>query len=156
TGRPDLYLAILKRSVDALKPGGYGLFVLPETFLKADSARGMRRFLASSCWINCIVDLTAVPVFEGVYTILLIFQKQNGNETAPIAKIVRCQDRVAQALQDVLQERTVQTSFYSIHETTQGAFTSDEWSVETPSVSLILKKYAQMGELDEDAQIGQG
>jgi type I restriction-modification system DNA methylase subunit len=33
-GRPDLYLAILKIAVDILRPGGYGLFVLPETFLK--------------------------------------------------------------------------------------------------------------------------
>jgi SAM-dependent methyltransferase len=30
-GRPDLYLAILKTAIDALKHGGYALFVLPET-----------------------------------------------------------------------------------------------------------------------------
>src|SRR5258706_9616999 len=33
TGRPDLYLAILKMSLELLKPGGYGLFALPGTFL---------------------------------------------------------------------------------------------------------------------------
>ena len=43
-GRPDLYLAMLKLATDLLKPGGYGLFVLPETFLKSESAGGIRRF----------------------------------------------------------------------------------------------------------------
>jgi methylase of polypeptide subunit release factors len=157
-GRPDLYLAILKRSVDALKSGGYGLFVLPETFLKADSAQGVRRFLASTCWIHCLVDLTAVRVFEdvGVYTILLVFQKHSSTESEPLAKIVRCEDRVAQALQEVLDDRCIQTPFYTVHESTQDAFAHEEWSLATPTVGLILKKYAEMGELQSEAQLRQG
>jgi hypothetical protein len=39
-----------RRPVNLLKPGGFGLFVLPETFIKSDSARAVRRFLTSACW----------------------------------------------------------------------------------------------------------
>jgi methylase of polypeptide subunit release factors len=157
-GRPDLYLAILKRAIESLNPGGYGLFVLPETFLKSDSAKHVRRFLTTHCWIHCFVDLTAVRVFEdvGVYTILLIFQKGLANEAAPLAKVVLCQDRVAQALQDVLDDRTLETSFYSVHESTQDAFAKDEWSLATPALALVLRKYAEMGELGSEAQLRQG
>lgn len=157
-GRPDLYLAILKLAADLLKPGGYGLFVLPETFLKSDSARGVRRLLAATCWVHCVVDLTAVRVFEdiGVYTILLIFQKRSPNELEPRAKIVRCDDRVAQALQEVLDDRNVQTPFYSVHESSQDAFAHDEWSLATPAVALILRKYAEMDELQAETQLRPG
>jgi methylase of polypeptide subunit release factors len=157
-GRPDLYLAIIKIAIDLLKPGGYGLFVLPETFLKSDSARGVRSLLASTCWIHCIVDLTAVRIFEdvGVYTILLIFQKRTLNELAPRAKIARCEDLVAQALQDILDDRTIETPFYTVHQTSQDAFAHDEWSLATPAVSLILRKYALMGELGSEVHIRQG
>jgi methylase of polypeptide subunit release factors len=157
-GRPDLYLAILKSAIESLKPGGYGLFVLPETFLKSDSARYVRQFLAANSWIHCVVDLTAVRVFEdvGVYTILLIFQKRIANEPGPLAKVVRCQDRVAQALQDVLDDRTVEASFYTIHESKQDAFSEEEWSLATPALALVLRKYAEMGELSSEAQLRQG
>jgi methylase of polypeptide subunit release factors len=157
-GRPDLYLAVLKLAIESLSPGGYGLFVLPETFLKSDSARGVRQFLAATCWVHCVVDLTAVRVFEdtGVYTILLIFQKQLPSDTEPIAKILLCQDRVAQALQEVLDNRVTQTSFYSLHESTQDAFAQEEWTLATPAVALVLRKYAEVGELSEEAQLRQG
>ncbi len=157
-GRPDLYLAILKSTVELLKPGGYGLFVLPETLLKAESAEGVRRFLAENCWIHCVVDLTAVRVFEdvGVYTILLIFQKRVSNEPGPSAKIVRCQDRIAQALQEVLDGRNIETPFYTVHEVDQTAFLEDEWSLATPELALILRKYAEQGQLGSEAQLRQG
>lgn len=157
-GRPDLYLAILKSAIDSLKAGGYGLFVLPETFLKSDSAKDVRNFLSANCWVHCIVDLTAVRVFEdvGVYTILLIFQKRLANEPAPLAKVVRCQDRVAQALQDVLDDRTIETSFYTVHQSTQESFAEAEWSLATPALALVLRKYAEMGELADEAQLRQG
>jgi methylase of polypeptide subunit release factors len=157
-GRPDLYLAILKSAVELLQPGGYGLFVLPETFLKSDSAKGVRNFVTANCWIHCIVDLTAVRIFEdvGVYTILLVFQKRLANELGPLAKVVRCQDRVAQALQEVLDGRSIETSFYTVHETGQDAFAGDEWSLATPALALILRKYAEQGELTIEAQLRQG
>src|SRR5205814_1709870 len=84
-GRVDLYLAILKLGLDMLRPGGFGLFVLPQNFLIAESARGVRELLLSQAWIHCLVDLSAVRVFEevGVYVVLLVFQKKPTAPTAP-------------------------------------------------------------------------
>lgn len=158
-GRPDLYLAMLKMGLELLKPGGYGLFVLPETFLKSESARAIRRAIAETAFVLCLVDLTAVRVFEnvGVYTILLIFQKKSA-EMGPAApaKVVRCQDRVGQALQDVIDDRIATTSFYSIHETTQEAFQDAEWSLAPPYVMSTLRKYLKLAELGTECQLRQG
>ena len=64
--------------MEVLKPGGFGLFVLPQNFLLTQIAllecelisQKMRGFIASA-------DLSAVPIFGdvGVYVILLVFQK---------------------------------------------------------------------------------
>lgn len=158
-GRPDLYLAMLKISLRLLKPGGYGLFVLPETFLKTNSAEGVRRLISREAWVECLVDLTAVRVFEnvGVYTILLIFQKKPTElGPAPLGKIVRCQDQVAQALQDVLDDRTVESQFYRIYNATQDAFAEKEWSVSPPLVAILLRKYAELAELGTECRLRQG
>jgi len=159
SGRPDLYLAILRMSLDLLKPGGFGLFVLPETFLKATSAAGIRKFLADHAWIHCVVDLTAVKVFEdvGVYTILIIFRRKSSpDEPGPTARVVRCQDRVAQALQDVLDDRVINSQFYTIHEATQDAFQGEEWSLAPPTIALMLRKYSQLSKLGAECRLGQG
>jgi hypothetical protein len=159
SGKPDIYLAMLKMSLDLLKPGGYGLFVLPEAFLKSSSAKGLRELIGREAWIECLADLTAVRVFEnvGVYTILLIFQKKAEKfGQTPSAKIVRCQDRVAQALQDVIDDRVVVSQFYSIHETTQEAFSGGEWSLAPPGINLILRKYAELAELGAECDLRQG
>jgi methylase of polypeptide subunit release factors len=158
-GRPDVYLAILKIALDVLKPGGFGLFVLPETFLKSDSAHSIRSALADSAWIRCLVDLTSVRVFEevGVYTILLIFQKKS-ETLAPLrtAKVVQCQGNVSQALQDVLDDREVQSQFYTIYDVSQEAFAGGEWSLAPPSVALLLKKYSRLAELKDECSVRQG
>jgi len=80
TGRIDTYLAFLKLAVESLKPGGYGMFVLPYAFLLGNNAAGMRRLLAETCWIRCLVDMSAIRVFEdtNAYVVLLIFQKKLG------------------------------------------------------------------------------
>jgi len=158
SGRPDIYLAMLKVGLDLLKPGGYGLFVLPESFLKTTSAANVRELISREAWIECVADLTAVRIFEnvGVYTILLIFQKKNAFGPPPLAKIVRCQDRVAQALQDVLDERVVTSQFYSIHETTQEAFAEKEWSLAPPTIALMLKKYTDLAQLGHECHVRQG
>ena len=43
-----------------------------------------------------------------------------------------------------------------MHESTQDAFGQDEWSLATPAVNIILKKYAEMGQLSGEAQLRQG
>jgi hypothetical protein len=159
SGRPDIYLAMLKMGLDLLKPGGYGLFVLPEAFLKSNFAIGIRELIGAQAWVTCVADLTAVRVFEnvGVYTILLIFQKRAAElGPAPTAKILRCQERIAQALQDVIDDRTVESPFYTIHETTQEAFSGGAWSLARPEISLILRKYAELTELGSECEVRQG
>jgi len=63
-GRLDLYLAFLKHSVERLRPGGFGLFVLPHSFLLSKSAHGIRDWILEQCWIHCLADLSAIRVFE--------------------------------------------------------------------------------------------
>ena len=77
-GRIDSYLAFLLTGLKLLKPGGYGFFILPHSFLISESARGMRDLLREESWIHCLADLFAVRVFgdTGIYVILLIFQKE--------------------------------------------------------------------------------
>ena len=50
-GRVDLYLGFLKVAIEALRPHGFGLFVLPHNFLLAKNAAKMRKFVSESCWI---------------------------------------------------------------------------------------------------------
>ena len=63
--------------------------MLPETFLKSESAGGIRRFLASSCWILCVVDLTAVKICEDVVSLHnpAHFPEANANEATLIAMV---------------------------------------------------------------------
>lgn len=158
-GRVDLYLAMLRLSMEMLKPGGFGLFVLPQNFLLAESAAGMRRYLAEGAWVHCLADLSAVPVFGdvGVYVILLIIQKlPEQPQLAPNAIIVRAQDMVGQALQDVLEGRTIESPYYSIYEKGQEAFREDTWLVLPPQSAAIRRKFSEFAELQSFTQLRQG
>jgi len=79
-GRPDSYLAFVKLCLDAVTEGGFVCLVLPQTFLFAKNAAFLRRAIADECYVRCIVDLSAIRVFEGVntYNVLLIVQKRFG------------------------------------------------------------------------------
>ena len=158
SGRPDLYLAILKLSLEMLKPGGFGLFVLPESFLKADYARKLRATVASMAWIHVVVDLTAVEIFPdiGVYSILLIFErKAQYPALLRTAKVVQCRGNVPDALQDILEDRVYESRFYNIYEVEQDAF-GEEWSLAPPSVARLLRKLEQFPLIEEQFTIRQG
>lgn len=139
-GRKDLYLAFLQLSLDMLKPGGFGLFVLPHSFLLSRSAAGLRKRLSQSTWIRCLADLSAIRVFDdtGSYIVLLIFQKKNPNILEPPpATIVKCHEFVGKALQDVLEGRVVESNFYSVYEMSQEKFAEESWWVLPPSEASI-------------------
>jgi type I restriction-modification system DNA methylase subunit len=158
-GRVDLYLAMLRLSMEMLKPGGFGLFVLPQNFLLAESAAGMRRYLAEGAWVHCLADLSAVPVFGdiGVYVILLIIQKlPEPTQLAPNAIVVRAQDMVGQALQDVLEGRKIESPYYSIYEVGQEAFREGAWLVLPPQSAAIQRKFSEFAELQSFTQLRQG
>ena len=159
SGRIDSYLAFLLLSLKLLKPGGFGLFVLPHSFLLKDSDRAMRNLLSQEAWIHCLVDLSAVKVFgdTGIYVILLIFQKRPPVVyDAPLVTIVKCQEFPGLALQDVLEGRLQENSFYSIYETNQSFFREDTW-VALPQAEILLKRrFEGLPKLEDFLQIRQG
>lgn len=159
TGRTDLYLAFLRLSLEALKPGGYGLFVLPHSFLLGNNARRMRKLISETCWIRCIADLSAIRVFQQTdsYVILLVFQKKPDTlQAAPPAMIIKCQDLVGRALQDALLGRRLESSFYSIYDVQQDTFQSAEWLVLPPTESAITRKLDALPSLGDFLHIHQG
>lgn len=146
TGRIDMYLAFLRIGLEMLKPGGYGLFVLPHSFLLGENARGMRRMIADAAWVRFLADLSAIRVFRDTasYVVLLVFQKKTGtsNMGAP-ATVLKCQDLLGRALQDVLEGRRVEGNFYSIYDVEQEVFQEDDWLVLPPTESRLRRRLAR-------------
>ena len=159
SGRIDTYLAFLKLGLEMLKPGGYGLFVLPHSFLLSRSAKSLREALSSNAWITCLADLSAIRVFGdfGSYVILLIFQKKpEMTLKAPPALIVKCDDLVGIALEDALDGRHIETAFYNIFSVDQTAFQEPEWSLVPPTLSSIERRLLEMPTLATFLHIRQG
>lgn len=159
TGRVDTYLAFLKVGLDLLKPGGYGLFVIPHSFLIANSAELMRKTLQENAWIRCVADLSAIPVFgnTGIYVTLLIFQKKDdSNKTAPKATIIKCRDFVGKALQDAIRGYMRENDFYSVFEVQQKLFENKEWHILPHKEFQIQNKINQFPRLNAFLDIRQG
>ncbi len=159
SGRIDTYLAFLRIGVEMLKPGGYGLFVLPHSFLLSKNASGMRKLIFETTWIRCLADLSAIRVFEdsGSYVILLVFQKKpDSGEKAPPATIIKCQDLVGRALQDALEGRRVETNFYSIYDVKQDTFGNNEWLILPPTESSIKRKFEVLPTIGDFFHVRQG
>lgn len=159
SGRIDTYLAFLRLGLEMLKPGGYGMFVIPHSFLLSKNASKVRKLILETSWIRCLADLSAIRVFEdsGSYVILLIFQKKTDAEhKAPPSLIIRCQDLVGIALQDALAGIQKETKFYSIYEVEQTAFGKDEWIILPPTESSIMRKFQEMPTLENflDVHVG--
>jgi hypothetical protein len=158
-GRIDMYLPFLRMGLEMLKPGGYGLFVLPHSFLLGENAQGMRGLIAKSAWIRCLADLSAIRVFgdSGSYIILMVFQKRLEGETSgPPATIVRCRDLVGRALQDAAEGVRTQTAAYSIHDIDQQAFGEDEWVLLSPAESRLRDKFRRLPTISDFLEVRQG
>lgn len=158
-GRIDTYLAFLRLALELLKPGGYGLFVLPHSFLVSASAQGMRERLANETAIHCLADLSSIRVFGdlGSYIVLLVFQKKGGPAPeAPAAAIIRCQDFVGHALEDYLHGRLRESTFYNIYEVGQQEFRQREWIVLPPTESVVRQRLRALPELGEIAEVHEG
>jgi methylase of polypeptide subunit release factors len=158
SGRVDLYLAFLKDAVDRLLPGGFGLFVLPHSFLLSKSADGIRIWILEHAWILCLADLSAIRVFEdtNIYVILLIVQKKGEALPPPNATIIKCQDQVGHALQDAIEGKKTENKFYSIHEVEQSEFMSNGWLVLPPTEATINKRLQSLPVLEEFLELRQG
>jgi len=159
TGRIDLYLAFLRIAIDALRPGGFGFFVLPHNFLLAKSAGKMRSLLFEQCFVRCLVDLRDVAVFEatGSYVVLVVFQKKpRETGVTPPALVVKCQDLVGRALQYAIEGRQIETNLFSIYEVEQGAFREPEWHILPPVEAGVKSKIKAFPKLSEflDVRLG--
>ncbi len=158
-GRIDLYLAFLRIGLEMLKPGGYGLFVLPHSFLLGENARGLRRLIAQTSWIRCLADVSAIRIFgeSGSYVILLIFQKKPFEiQKAPPAMIIKCQDSVGEALQQALLGRRMETNYYSIYDVAQEVFDETNWLILPPMTSAIKRKLKLLPTIGDFLHIHQG
>ncbi len=92
----DLYVAFVKLSIELIKPGGFGMLVLPHSFLISESASAVRNLLLEKCWISLFADLSEVEVFEGVgvYVLLMIFQRKQLFDSPPPQSInIKMQER---------------------------------------------------------------
>lgn len=159
SGRIDMYLAFLRIGLEMLKPGGYGLFVLPHSFLLAKNASRMRKFISETSWIRCLADLSAIRVFEdsGSYIVLLIFQKKSDlGQKAPLATIIKCQDLVGRALQEAVEGRRIETPHYSIYDVEQDIFGKDEWLILPPTESTVKRKFDTLQTVDHLLHVRQG
>lgn len=158
-GWRDTYLAFLSLGLDALKPGGFGLYVLPHSFLLSNSATGMRRRLSEETWIRCLADLSNIKVFGnlGTYIILLIFEKKiNKDANRPSATIINCQELVGHALEDYLEGRQPNTKLYSIDEVDQDEFTKATWIILPKVDASIIGKLRGLPKLDDFVHIYEG
>jgi hypothetical protein len=157
-GRVDLYLAFVKDAIDRLPPGGFGLFVLPHSFLLSKSAQGIRDWLLEQCWVHCLADLSAIRVFEDtdIYVILLIVQRKSEALPEVQATVIKCQDQVGRALQDAIEGKRVDGKFYSIHAVEQSSFKSQGWLVLAPTESTIDKRMRSLPVLEEFLELRQG
>ena len=158
SGRIDTYLAFLYLATKLLRPGGYGLFVLPHSFLLGKSAGKIREYISESCWIRVLVDLSGVKVFDnvGAYVVLLILQKKDSTNLEPPAVMAQCQDLVGQALEDVLSERVTEQPYYSVYLSSQTEFEETDWQFTPPSDRELSAKINRFPKLSEFLEVKQG
>ena len=157
-GRVDVSLAFIKIAIDLLKPGGFGLFVLPHGFLLGSSSASVRKLLYDCTWIRALADLSAIKIFEnaGAYVVLLVFQKKIPVTLPPNAKIVKCRDLVGKALEDALKNIPIETKYYSIYETDQTCFQGKDWTLLPPAEESFKRKLAGLPRLNDLFVIRQG
>lgn len=138
SGRTDIYLAFIKLSLDSLKEGGYALFVLPHSFLISKNAEKLRMYIYQNFTINCIVDLSTIPVFgnTGIYTILLIVKKEVNTSSSTL--IVKCKNSVGKALQATLKKEIQGNQDFSIYDVNRDFFLNKKWFV-LPKKEIDLK-----------------
>jgi len=150
----DLYLTFIKIAIECLNEDGFGLFVLPNTFLVTDSAKLIRKYLLKECNILCLVDLSSVKyeIFEtaGIYPVLLIFQKRQKKEKKDVhTTIATINDYVGRALTDILEEKNANHASYNIFTVSQEFFHKEKWRLLTPSESNLEIKLSKLKKLND-------
>lgn len=158
-GRTDAYLAFIKLCLESLEVDGLACFVLPQAFLNAANAAVLRAEISKSFDVRCLIDLSAVPVFEGVgaYSILLIVQRRPPDTIARLpAQVGQITEFVGAALQACLDGRFVDTPYYKVFPVGQDFFCSKEWIIVSPAFVAIDQALRTMPRLASYARAMQG
>ena len=156
-GRVDSYLAFLKLGLDMIANGGYGLFVIPHSFLISKNAKKLRKYISDNFVINYLIDLSAIQVFgnTGIYVVLLIVQKRVPT-LGDTSVLVKCENKEGYALQAALKWDFTETSSYSVYKTQNSIFCAEEWYV-LPKREVELKtKLEVFPKITEFVEVRQG
>ncbi|MDP8209155.1 MAG: N-6 DNA methylase [Candidatus Electryonea clarkiae] len=158
-GRNDLYHAFLRIGMNLVSPGGFLLYVLPQSFVSNKSATALRTIIKENFWIHYYVDLSEVNVFQeaGIYTMLLILQKKpNYPISEPEAVVVECKDFPGHALQDALGGYRGDKKFYRIYECRQSDFEKNKWNPQPQREREIISRVKRFGKLSDFMEVRQG
>ena len=157
-GKLDMYLAFLAFSIRALKPGGFGCFVIPQSLLTSDNLKNVRNWVLEQAWVHVVADLSVIRIFDaGIYVALIIVEKKTDRgRVQPPVSVIRCQKDVGAALDDFLDSNYVRTFSHAIFESTQDSLKRPTWSVPFPEESQLLGKLEQLGHLNDFAAVQQG
>ena len=156
--KPDAYLAFLVASIESLRPGGFGCFVVPQSLLTSDNLKRLRDWIIDQAWVHLVADLSAVRVFRSsVYVVLLVVQKKDGSEMgAPSVSVIRCQKDVGLALDNFLDGNHRRTFSYSIFSARQESLSRPTWSVPLPEEAGLLDRLESFPKLGGVADVRQG
>ena len=157
-GKLDTYVAFLRLAIRAIRPGGFGFFVVPQPLLTSDSLKKLRDWILDQAWVRVIADLSAIPVFKAdAYVILLIVQRKDEIALSePTVSLIKCQRDVGGALEDFLDGRWRKTYSYSIFDVPQTSLNRETWSPNTPRETQLLSKLGTLPQLKDVAKVRQG
>jgi hypothetical protein len=136
SGRMDAYIPFVQLCLELSQPRGIVCLVLPQTFMTAANASALRTKISLEFDVRCLVDLSAVPVFEsvGAYTTLLVLQRRivvPGLDRPP-AQIAQVTESVGAALQACIDGREVKNQLFSVFPAAQAIFRSKAWVLVSP------------------------
>lgn len=158
-GRLDAYIPFMKLCLSRVSDDGFACFVIPQTFLQAKNATIIRRQIGNQFDVRCLIDLSAIDVFEGIgaYSILLIVQKRAGEtEIRPEALVGQATEFVGSALQAALDGREVQTPYFRVFLVEQSYFLTPEWVIRPPEVIEFDRRLQSYPRLSDYLECFQG
>jgi hypothetical protein len=159
-GRLDAYIPFVHLCLNLAEPGGFICLVLPQVFLTASNAAALRRSVSEEFDVRCLVDLSAIPVFEGTgsYTILLIAQRRRSTDTEQglPAMVAQVTEGIGIALQACLDGRTVRSPYYSVFPVGQRFFHSKNWVLVSPEQAQIDDRLRELPRLSNFMTVRQG
>jgi hypothetical protein len=128
--------------------------------MTAANASVLRSKISLEFDVKCLVDLSAVPVFEGVgaYTILLIVQRRVvvPGLDRPSAQIAQVTEAVGAALQACLDGREVKNRYFNVFPAAQSIFASKAWVLVSPEQIRIDERLSSLPKLSTFMTVAQG